>query len=93
MRAVAVTRVWDCNDFWEFYEYVRNYGIQCAYKLLYTLCKYVDFHSHTNFDIQYTPHFIAQRCRSKKEKFILEDLFSSVLSQIKKISPLLKPEI
>jgi len=29
----------------------------------------------------------------KQKKIILEDLFSSVLSQIKKISPLWKPEI
>jgi len=26
----------------------------------------------------------AQRCRSQTEKFVLEDLFSSVLSQLKK---------
>jgi len=29
----------------------------------------------------------AQRCRSETEKFILEDLFSSVLSQSKKYHP------
>jgi len=29
----------------------------------------------------------AQRCRSRTEKFILEDLFSSVLSQFKKYHP------
>ena len=38
-------------------------------------------------------HHIAQRCGSKTEKFILENLFSSILSRIKKISPLLKLEI
>jgi len=31
--------------------------------------------------------FTAQRCRSATEKFILEDLFSSVLSQYKKYHP------
>jgi len=35
----------------------------------------------------------TQRCRSATEIFILEDIFSSVLSQSKKISPLWKPEI
>jgi len=35
---------------------------------------------------------MSQRCRSATEN-ILEDLFSSVLSQFKKISPLWKPEI
>jgi len=30
---------------------------------------------------------IAQRCRSKTENIILEDLFSSILSQIKKYHP------
>jgi len=34
----------------------------------------------------------AQRCRSDIEKFILENLFSSMLSQ-KKNTPLWKPEI
>ena len=33
-----------------------------------------------------------QRCRSATEKIILEDLFSSELSQLKKVSPLWKPE-
>jgi len=29
-------------------------------------------------------HYTAQRCRSETQKFILEDLFSSVLSQFRK---------
>ena len=32
-------------------------------------------------------HLNAQRCRSETEKVILEDLFSSVLSQFKKYHP------
>jgi len=32
-------------------------------------------------------NLLAQRCRSETENFILKDLFSSALSQFKKISP------
>jgi len=37
----------------------------------------------------WVPHQItsAQRCRSEKENFILQDHFSSVLSQIEKYHP------
>ena len=34
----------------------------------------------------------AQRCRSETEKNILEDLFSPVLSKLKKYHPFWKPE-
>jgi len=39
------------------------------------------------------PSDATQRCRLETEKFILEDLFSLVLSQFKNLSPLWKPEI
>jgi len=52
----------------------------CAIPSKYTFHRETKLHSHPTLTS-------AQQCRSEREKFILDDVFSSALSQFKKYHP------